>query len=388
MSNDEITNKPESLDVLLDLSRIGAEIRRGPGGKQAIVPYTRLDKPEPEKDKKTIDKKCDFCPTNWKLSEVYFSGELAQLMLDRGLFVKDNKFPTVLRTSDVDTRYIEPLGIFHDRKLAKGRHLVMIETPDHNLDPFLPSSEIANYYQNLVWGYIQMLRELRREGFGTYEWGAVIKNRNGVGKDGNVINAGASQPHPHSQAIALEKMPNWLEEYLLPSSSYEKGITTDSLGMVLGGCTGCLEVRDSTGVRGVFRDVTIETNGIYTSSVARIPEPNPFHVQIKIVPINHQSLFDEMTEQEAYHFADILHKTMVAVGFRYTNCGFNFELVQGPWKSRHRDNRLYHWECNIYPAWPELKTIRYDGVMSHLLRMAIPNIPPEHIAREINQNKR
>ncbi|MBI1934944.1 hypothetical protein HYS31_00745 [Candidatus Woesearchaeota archaeon] len=364
-----------------NLLRGASEIRTGSSGKQAIVPYTRLAKPEPAKDK-TLDEVCVFCPdARHKLGEVYFGGARLAMMEDRGLYVIDNKFPTVVPpeiTKGIDMTYLNQLSIFSNRRLARGRHLVMIETPNHYLDTFEDSPMTRNYYHNIVWGWIQMLRALRSEGYGMYEFGGVIKNRNGGYKDGMKKDAGDSQPHLHSQGIALDKTPKRIEEYDLPSEKYEKILKTDNLGKILMGCKGCIELRDLPLAR--------ENDGTHISYYVRDPDMPPYHSEIKIVPINHQSLFDEITDEQASSFADMLHRTMIALGNTYPDCGYNYELVQAPWKSR-RDSRLYHWKFSIYPASPELETERRSGIMSHFLGIPVLKHAPEDIAAKIEQNR-
>ena len=359
-----------------------SHIRFAPGGEIAIIATARGKKPESS----DIDT-CIFCPESiGNLSEPYLMGDLLKEMKVRGLYIVNNAYPIVSSresTSDIDLRYTQGFGgVFYDFELAIGRHLVMVETPQHNLDPFSKSEETANYYNNLVWGYIQMLKSLKSEG---YSWGGLGKNRNGVYKDGREIDAGASQTHPHSQAIAMNRVPNKLERLIYSSKEYSKNLMQDGNGyLMLRGCPSCLEVRDNT-----YLDVRkLDADNLHTSFVAPVPKgQNPFVDEVRIMPRNHKSHFEDMTEEEADSFARILHNTMALLGRTYANMGYNFELRQGPWKSSRGDIKYSHYEFSVYPAWTSHDTEKHTGFIPHLLEASVLKILPEDIAREILKNK-
>ena len=185
-----------------------SEIRSGASGDRVIIAHSRRKKPSLQKKEQS----CIFCPENRQsLAESYFQGTLHGEMEKRGLYIIDNKFPVVSYPELSRDLILPGGGPTFDRIPATGRHLLMIETPNHNLNPFSDSAETRDYYGNLIWGYRKMMQSLRDDG---YEWGGLGKNRNGVNNDGSVALAGASQSHPHSQAIATGILPTWLEDYL------------------------------------------------------------------------------------------------------------------------------------------------------------------------------
>lgn len=306
-------------------------------------------------------------------------------MVERGLYILDNAFPVVSVHNDssgVDAGRTTPTDFssaFYEMSAAHGRHLVMIEADNHRLDPFSDSRETKAYYRNLVWGYIQMLSSLKNEG---YVWGGVGKNRNGLTAKGHAIDAGASQAHPHSQAIAMSRfVPKDLEQHILSTQELNTYlIADDSKRPMLRGCPGCLEVRDNG-----HSSRLLYATGTHASFVAPVPKgQNPYHVEIRIVPYAHQSHFEGMSPEEAGSFADVLHRTMVLLGLQFPNMGYNFELRQGPWKSgRGGDTRASHWEFGIYPAWPALDTEKHTGFIPHLLGAPVLKIAPEDIAGKI-----
>src|SRR3989338_8268749 len=195
-------NMPGEKSTYIDPWLSFNEVRRDASGRYAIVANSRRGKPEPGKDKKPEG--CIFCPeSRGRLAEPYLDGQAKKEMKARGLYIIPNKFSVVSPPESVPDFYKDHggglPGLYEGRTII-GRHLVMIESPNHNPDPFSDSLETGKYYENLVWGYLQMLRALRAEGLA---WGGLGKNRNGISKDGSIIHAGASQPHPHSQAVGL-----------------------------------------------------------------------------------------------------------------------------------------------------------------------------------------
>ncbi|MBI2101529.1 hypothetical protein HYT53_02860 [Candidatus Woesearchaeota archaeon] len=342
-------------------------------GSIAILSPSRASKPDYKSGEE-----CIFCPpSRGSLANPVIGKDLLSEMNERGLYIMDNAFPTFSsqeKVASIDTRYMPHPGIFHDLKPAVGRHLVMIETPHHKLNPFSDSRETTEYYRNLVWGYIQMLNFLKDQG---YKWGGVGKNRNGVETlkmpffselvrlffpNYGVLDAGSSQPHPHSQAIGLSFVPNKLEELVKSSFEYEKFLAKDSEGDILAGCSNCLMARE-------YISKTLVSNKYYTVFVAEVPfGTNPYHEEIRVYPINHQSHFEAMSTEQALALADILHKTMAILG-KNKDIGYNFEVRQGPWISEY-DIRKSHWTFSIYPA-HDRKTVKHIGFIPHLIGASI-----------------
>ena len=184
---------------------------------------------------------CIFCPeTRDSLADPIPNVNIAE-MGRRGLYILDNAYPVTLpreAEEGIDKRFTHSFGgVFYDWSTAVGRHLVMIETPNHELNPFSRSRETASYYKNLVWGYIQMLKLLKAEGF---RWGSVGKNRNGK------FEAGASQEHLHSQALAADFDVMRLESLIRLSGEYDNNLIVDGLGYKMHQvCSACKEVRDN-----------------------------------------------------------------------------------------------------------------------------------------------
>lgn len=363
-----------------------AELRTGSSGGRAIIAHPRREKAEASMEKPEA---CVFCPEGRSKVEPYFQGGLRGEMDARGLYVIGNKFPVVTPETGEDLALPRGLGMTVSRIPAAGIHLVMIEDP-HDLDPFSDSAETRDYYGNLVWGYVQMLRALKAGG---YEWGGIGKNRNGVNRNGSVARAGASQPHPHSQAIATDTLPDWLERCFYQWSRAPDEATDSEGNLSVAGCPGCMVSRARR-----YEPARIAADDRHISFVSTSPDVNPWHKQIRILPYSHSSRFDEMTDEGAASLSGVLHKTMMALNYGYPDCGYNFELRQGPWKppahyseppemTGHSGWKLdtYHWDLRVYPAYSELGTMRYDGFMSHLMGMPVLTETPESFARSLGR---
>lgn len=391
-----------------------SELRIAPDGRKVLIPHTRLKKPEATK---VESKECVFCPSSPSMSKPpYTLADFVQGARDREISFLKNKFPTVSspEISDAVVRYHTALRIIYDRQIARGKHLVMIETPDHYLNPFTATRK---YYENLVWGYITMLKTLRAEGF---QLGLLGKNYNGVNKDGTEADAGASQKHLHSQAVGVDSLllPDWVEdtmkyyhastivvpqwlEYIVEQSPVriivprwlkyivnqskirEIELEEDFFGEILPGCSSCIESRFNRG----FGPIKIADDNLHISFVNPIPSSRaPYDFEIYIMPFAHQGLFDEMSKLQADSFADILNQTMVWTSSKFGECGYNYMLFQGPWKiSDHprweeRYKKIFHWKFVVHPASSELDTIKTQGFMSELLGIPILKKAPEDIA--------
>lgn len=177
-----------------------------------------------------------------------------------------------------------------------------------------------------------------------------------------------------------------MEQNLHSIKDYDKELIIDGLNhLMLQGCSGCMEVRDNR-----HGDRKLYSDGIHYSFVAPVPKgQNPYHVEVRVMPLNHQSHFEDMIPEEVVSFARVLHETMVLLGRKYPNMGYNFELRQGPWKTdfRTKDIRSLHWEFSIYPAWSKLDTEKHTGFIPHLLGAPVLKITPEQIGKSIKQYK-
>ena len=356
-----------------------SSIISGPDWNMAIIAPARGKKVQAVEE-------CIFCPESRdKLVEPFLSGNLREEMESRDLYILRNAYPVVTPSENIPNGIANRgfYGVFHDKNILPGEHILMIETPNHNLNPFSSSHEAKEYYNNLVWGYIQMLKSLKEKG---YSWAGLGKNRNGIYLDGSTIDAGASQPHPHSQAISMDFVPRNLDRILFELNRHPGELKRDSLGELLPACPSCQQDRD-----GVFQNIKLVFDGMHVSYVVPNPTLNPYHIEIRIAPINHQSHFEEMSLEQSASFATVLHETMIKLNKSYPNMGYNFELKQGPWKSdRYGIKNVYniknsHWKFGVYPAWPNLDTEKNIGFISHLLGVAVLKVLPYQLAKKINQ---
>ena len=239
-----------------------------------------------------------------------------------------------------------------------------------------------------MWGYIGMLQTLKAERF---PWGGLGKNRNGVNKDGSTAYSGASQEHLHSQSVGTVIVPRWLEN-IIEHYKIDPRVSSDFYFDEYQGkkrlmsCVQCIESREHQ----LSERVKIVEDDFHISFVAPVPDPHPHHYEITIVPYAHAGLFDEMSKREAQSFARILHQTMMWINSLFPNCGYSYEMRQGPWKIGTYGldeyyNQLFHWKFNIYPASSDLGTLRTKGFMSHLLGIPILEEAPENIAYRLRR---
>ena len=152
-------------------------------------------------------------------------------------------------------------------------------------------------------------------------------------------------------------------------------------GTCVRACAACMEVRDNRLYNPKVSRRLFGGDNPYISFVAPVPRGNnPYHFEVRIAPISHQSHFEDMTLEQADAFAVTLHKTMEILGRKYPNMGFNYILWQGPWIGY--DIRNSHWEFSIYPS-SSKEYEKHIGFIPHLLGAPVLKKTPEQLAREI-----
>jgi len=228
--------------------------------------------------------------------------------------VVPNKFPAVTRDGP-----------------AYGVHEVIVEAPEHKL-PFadLPADrlkQILDVYQ----GRLQSLRDDPR-----LRYAFVFKNHGPA--------SGASRIHPHSQLVALEKVPLQVEQEL--RAAQRRGL-----------CPYCQDLKHP-------ERIVLETDVI----TAIVPMAPKFPFEIWLTPKRHASHFAASIGL-AEALAAILRKLKQAIGLEAYNLG----LHTGPLQAG--ELAYFHWRLEIVPRLTRLAGFELGtGVYIH-------EISPERAAK-------
>jgi UDPglucose--hexose-1-phosphate uridylyltransferase len=297
------------------------ELRKDPViGRWVIISTERGKRPSdfPIEAKTRSTKLCPFCPNNESSTppEVYSIRENGSEPNSPGwsLRVIPNKFPALRIEGDLNR---EGEGIF-DKMNGIGAHEVIIETPDHSKDlADLTVDEI----KNTVLAYKSRILDLKKDV--RFQYILIFKNHGDA--------AGASLEHTHSQLIATPIIPKRVFEEIEGSKKYydykERCIFCDIQRQ---------EIQD--GSRLITRNERF---------VAITPFASRFPFEVWVLPIKHKSQFENITDDEAGAFGEILKITLLKIAGALNNPAYNFMIHTSPVDGLSKN--AYHWHVEIIP---------------------------------------
>jgi UDPglucose--hexose-1-phosphate uridylyltransferase len=145
------------------------------------------------------DEACIFCPGNEKSTPPSI---IEKPLNNWKIRVFENKFPAVVKA-----KYDKRIERFFYSLQGYGKHYIMVDTPLHNLHPGDYSLEQWQLWFETVADIIYM--EMTDENI---KYVSVFKNHG--------VEAGASQPHPHTQIISLPMVPSIIQQELEKAKEY------------------------------------------------------------------------------------------------------------------------------------------------------------------------
>ena len=245
---------------------------------------------------------CPFCPgSEWDTpNETYALRESGLQPNGPGwqLRVVPNKFPAVDVNGD---------GAF-------GIHEVVVPCPEHEANPVKLSD---GQWSAMVLAWRDRLRAFARDERLAYA--QVFQN---VGAE-----AGASLDHVHAQILATPFVPDAIREELVGSeTSFRK----------TGSCAFCA-MRDEPS-RLVYddRDFTV-----------LCPPAPRFGFESWIIPVQHNSHFESISDDDAGRLAVTLKRTLMAIDRVLHEPAYNFFLHTAPFRTTPLPH--YHWHIEIIP---------------------------------------
>jgi UDPglucose--hexose-1-phosphate uridylyltransferase len=171
------------------------EVRKDYLGRQVVLSVSRAgrphDAPKPRVQKTTPESKCFFCPGNEHLTPP----EIDRIEKDGKWEIRcfPNKFPAFNESS----------------KKAYGRHEVVVETPEHQKTLSELSVENLQDYLTMVKRRMEAAMQDPR-----LKYSSVFKNE-GQG-------AGASLEHSHTQLVAMDFVPKYVQKIAKKSAAFSK----------------------------------------------------------------------------------------------------------------------------------------------------------------------
>ncbi|HFE65477.1 MAG TPA: galactose-1-phosphate uridylyltransferase [Caldithrix sp.] len=230
------------------------------------------------------------------------------------LRVVPNKYPA-LRIEGQLNRQGD--GIY-DKMNGVGAHEVIIETPDHFKD--LADLEIRAI-RDVFWIFRERVLDLKKDV--RLKYTMIFKNQG--------MSAGASLEHTHSQLIATPIIPKRVLEEMDGAQKYhnfkERCIFCDMIRQ---------EIKDN--VRVVYEEDFF---------LAIEPYAPRFPFETWILPKNHNSHFEKISDEKLKHLAIIIKEVLGRVNVALNNPPFNFVIHSAPLQDGLLD--YYHWHIEFMP---------------------------------------
>ncbi len=309
-----------------------------------VIATGRAKKPEMFKKERRIKveipkKKCPFC--NLETQE-------KPLLICPNTVVIPNKFPAFLPL---------PQGAKWEKRIEDELYQTMnavgvcelVVTRDHEkslaLLPLENVKEVIDCYQ-------ERYLELKKLPFVNY---ISIFHNHGV-------EAGASQPHPHSQIITTPLIDIDLQKALINSKKYFKKNKK------------CLYCQMNDWERKTKRRIVFENKDF----LVICPFASKAAFEMIISPKKHLSYFEQITEKEKWQLAEAFKFSLNKLYKSLNDPAYNFYLKTAPCDGK--DYSFYHWHFTILPKTGTLAGFEIGT------RMEISTITPEEAAAYLRKH--
>lgn len=244
--------------------------------------------------------------------------------------VVPNKFPAIQSDSDSLLSAIEGVSLEQPtqcdgssddlflRKQTRGGHEVIIEAPSH----VQSITQLHTDHAALIFeAYQQRLRYWRKVQAMRY---AVVFKNNGA-------DAGASLVHAHSQLICVDFLPSDVLKTQRRSLEYLRSHSK---------CYAC-EV--------LARELKLGQRLVAQteSFVALCPFASRLPYSVSILPLRHQSAFEECSASQIAELARLVQHTLRAIELEHPGAAYNYVLQTAPLDAH--DPAAFHWRLKILP---------------------------------------
>ena len=299
-----------------------AELRKDPILERWVVFSTeRAKRPSEfvvEKAEKKQEIRCPFCEGNEGMTppEILSYRKDGSMPNTPGWWVRvvPNKYPALGIEGELNKRQ---RGIY-DMMNGIGAHEVIIECPQHLED--IISLDQKNI-EEIIWVYRDRMRDLAQDL--RFEYALIFKNKGRI--------AGASLNHSHSQIIVTPVVPKRTEEELAGSNKYFT---------LKGKCVFCDIINQELD----SKERILWDNEDF---VSLCPFASRFPYEINILPRQHYSNFETITERGVKNLAVMLRKCLGSLDKTIPDVPYNYLIHTSPYTLANLD--YYHWHLEIIP---------------------------------------
>lgn len=304
----------------------------------------QIETPPPE-DRPSYDPTCYLCPGNVRANN-------EKNPAYESTYVFDNDFPALL--PDAPTGEYSPSPLIRAES-ERGTARVLCFTPRHDLT--LAQMDVATI-RHVVDAWVGQYEELAKLPYVSYV--QVFENRGAM--------MGASNPHPHGQIWASERLP---QEVALEDASqrdYWKEHGTSLLGDYLA------------------EELKLSERIVYqnASFVVLVPFWAVWPFETMIISKRHVTAMTDLIDQERTDLADALRNITV----RYDNIfhtSFPYSMGFHPRPVASGDWQHWHFHAHFYPPLLRSATVRKFMVGYELLGTPQRDITPEQAAARIRE---
>ena len=297
------------------------ELRKDPVlGRWIIISTERAKRPSDFKREETkIDAPvCPFCTGNEHMTppEIVAYRENSSDSNKSGwrLRVVPNKYPALRVEGDLDKK---GQGIY-DLMNGVGAHEVVIETPEH----FVSLSQMAlDNVREVIQVYRERFLDLKKDSRMNYIM--LFKN---VGAP-----AGASLEHTHTQLIGLPTIPKIVKEEMNGGKSFFD---------FRGRCIFCDMIAQE-------KEEQVRLVHQTQHFIAITPFASRFPFETWILPQDHQSSFENISDEFVNDMAHILKLVLTKLEKALDMPPYNFIIHTSPFK--YNGCEYYHWHLEIIP---------------------------------------
>jgi UDPglucose--hexose-1-phosphate uridylyltransferase len=319
-----------------------------------IIATGRAKRPEAFKIKKRKEikiskKECPFCNIETQEKPLLIFAEGKEISLEKGIpknwttVVIPNKYPALLPAKKIK---VEKEGKFY-RKITGAGHCELVVTKDHK--KHFPDFEIWQIKEVLDC-YQKRYLELMKKPNVAY---ISIFHNHGA-------EAGASQPHPHSQIITTPLIDVDLKKALSNSEKYFEKTKK------------CIYCEMNKWEMKVKKRIVFENEEF----LVLCPFASKSAFEMIISPKKHSSNFEKIGEKEKIKLAEAFKVAMTKLSRALDDPPYNFYLHTSPVKGKYPH---YHWHFTILP-----KTQTPAGFELGT-RMEISTIEPEKAAEYLRK---
>jgi len=284
-------------------------------------------KKEKRREIKIPPKLCPFCQIESQEKPLLIFSKAKEMPLDKGIpkdwttIVVPNKFPALLPSPKLEKK---TEGKFYQKMRASGFCELVVTRSHQKHFPHFTISQTKEVFAAYQKRYLDLMKKTH------VNYISIFHNHG--------AEAGASQPHPHSQIITTPLLDVDLQKALVNSGEYFKKNKK------------CIYCEMNKWEQKIKKRVVFENKEF----LVICPFASKAAFEVIISPKKHLAYFERITEQEKWSLAQAFQVALNKLHKALNDPPYNFYLHTAPCDGKKYDH--YHWHWTILPK----KIFRFD----------------------------